>query len=120
MTLVASVFLLPSCSDDRLPTDLPLAVTETMSGSTVQVTVDPEGTVLTNRDGRTTRTEATDEDIAELRELMAEADLDDLDGQETATPRYVVLAGDVEIFLGPDNVPKRLLPVLQWIREHRG
>lgn len=119
VAVLAWVFLLPSCGDDALPPDLPLVVTETSRQGTVQVTVDPEGTVFTNRDGETARKDVADEEIAELRGLMADADLDDIDGGTTANRRYIILAGDVEIFLGPGDVPERLVPVLDWIEEHR-
>lgn len=117
---LASALLLPSCSENGAAPDLPLVVTETGLQETVQVTVDPEGTVFTNQRGATTRKEVADEEIAELRGLMADADLADLDGASTANPRYVILAGDVEIFLGPGDVPKQLSPLLDWIEEHRG
>jgi hypothetical protein len=119
VAVLASVFLLPACSDDGLPTDLPFVVTETSQQATVQVTVDPEGTVFTSRGGTSSRKEVPREEIAELRDLMADADLDSLDGAFVREPRYIILAGDVEIYLAADEVPKRLVPVLDWIEEHR-
>lgn len=118
--VLVPLFLLPACGDDGLPTDLPLVVTETTKQATVQVTVDPEGTVFTSRGGTSTRKEVPREAIADLRDLMADADLDGLDGAFSPEPRYIILAGDVEIYLGADEVPKRLVPVLDWIQEHRG
>lgn len=118
VVVLMPVLLLPSCSDGGLPADLPLVVTEKGPQGTVQVTVDPEGTIFTSRRGQTTRKEVSDEEITELRRLMSDADLDDLDGTSTADPRYIIVAGDVEIFLGP-NVPRRLAPLLDWIEEHR-
>ena len=119
ISLVASLFMLPSCSDDGLPTDLPLVVTESSRQGTVQVTVDPEGTVLTNRGGETTRTDVTDQDITTLRSLIEDADLDDFASGSSTNPRYVILAGDVEIFLGPNDVPEQVVPLLEWIKKHR-
>lgn len=119
IAVVATLFMLPSCSSDGLPTDLPLVVTESSRQGTVQVTVDPEGTVFTNRGGETTRKDVTDQDITTLRRLIEDADLDDLASGSSTNPRYVILAGDVEVFLGPNDVPDHVVPVLEWIRKHR-
>lgn len=120
VSVLAALFLLPACGSDALPPELPLVVTETSAQGTVQVTIDPEGTVFTGAGGETTRQEVADDEIVELRGLMADADLGDLDGASTANPRYIILAGDVEIFLGPGDVPQQLVPLLDWIDAHRG
>ncbi len=119
LVLLAAVLLLPSCGEDPVVDELPLVVTESTVQGTAQVTVDPEGTVVTSSGGRTTRAEVPRSEIAELRSLLDDADLDDLTGRPADPPGYVLLSGDRVVTLPVTDVPERVVPVLDWVREHR-
>jgi hypothetical protein len=121
---VAVLAALCSCrgADVALPPRLPLVVVAMTDrpDDAVQVTVDPEGTLVTARGGTTVSRALPRAEVDELAHRVASAHLDRVgssraDGHEV---RYLVLSGSTEVGFPASSVPPRVAGVLAWVRGH--
>lgn len=99
---------------------LPLVVSKGAGTGTdvVQVTVDPEGLLVITEGGVTRTAVVARAEVDDLRHRITKARLERVRSTRAGAgePSYLLLSGDTEISVAVDDVPPRLVPVLDWVR----